>query len=177
MSSDFVLATSKITAAHDFAFKPDTAERAQMAETLGILGIKKLAFAGNLAPSGAKDLKLSAHIGATVIQACVVTTEPVTTRIEEDIVRLYEHGLEMPEGDEVEMPEDDTVEPLPAEIDLSQVMEEALALALPPWPRAKGVAPVDITVTEPGKAPLTDEDTKPFASLKDLRDKLGGIEE
>lgn len=177
MSSDFVLATSKLAAAHDFALKPDAAQRAQLAETLGILGIKKLSFAGTLAPSGAKDFKLTAHIGATVTQACIVTNEPVTTRIEEDVLRLYEHGLQMPEGDEVEMPEDDTVEPLPAEIDLSLVMEEALALALPPWPRAEGVEPVDITVTEPGKAPMTDEDTKPFAGLKDLRDKLGGTEE
>ena len=44
----------------------------------------------------------------------------------------------MPDGDEVEMPEDDTVEPMPEVIDLAEVAAEALALALPLYPRAPG---------------------------------------
>ena len=61
---------------------------------------------------------------------------------------------------------------MPTTLNLAEVMAEALALALPPWPRAPGVDPVDITVTEPGKAPLEDADLKPFAELKSLRDSL-----
>ena len=66
------------------------------------------------------------------------------------------------------MPEDETADPLPARLDLADVMAEALALALPAWPRAEGVAPVDLTVTEPGKTPMTDDEAKPFAALKSL---------
>ena len=70
------------------------------------------------------------------------------------------------------MPEDDTAEPLPRDIDLTRVMAEALALALPAFPRAEGVEPVDISVTEPGKTAMTDDDAKPFAGLKSLRDSM-----
>ena len=52
-------------------------------------------------------------------------------------------------------------------------MLEALSLALPPWPRAEGVDPIEVAVTEPGKDVMTDEDTKPFAALKSLRGKRG----
>ena len=48
----------------------------------------------------------------------------------------------------------------------------ALALAIPPWPRAPGVEPVEMSVTEPGKEAMTNDDVKPFAALKSLRDKL-----
>ncbi len=74
------------------------------------------------------------------------------------------------------MPEDDSAEPLPVTIDLGEVMAEALALELPPWPRAEGVEPVEMSVTEPGKTPMTDDDAKPFAGLKALRDKLSDDE-
>ena len=104
----------------------------------------------------------------------VVTLEPVSTRIDEPVTRRYLADIPEPsDAPEVEMPEDDTADPLPAVIDLAQVMAEALALALPPWPRAPGVAPVEMQVTEAGKDPLSDDDVKPFAALKELRDKLG----
>jgi hypothetical protein len=53
-------------------------------------------------------------------------------------------------------------------------MIEALSLALPPFPRAADAEPVDITVTEPGAAPLDADAVKPFAGLAGLRDKLTG---
>ena len=53
-------------------------------------------------------------------------------------------------------------------------MVEALALALPPWPRAEGVDAVALSVTEPGKQAMTDDDAKPFAALKSLRGNLEG---
>ena len=56
-------------------------------------------------------------------------------------------------------------------------MAEAVALALPPWPRAEGVETVAISVTEPGKTPLSDEDLRPFAALKALRDKGTSVDD
>ena len=169
-----LLRTKDITRSQDFSLAPDAAARAALAEELGILGIRKLTFDGRIAPEGAEDLRLTARLGATVVQPCVVTLAPVTTRIDEDVTRHYLAEMpDAPDGDEVEIPEDDTAEPLPREIDLAQVMAEALALALPPWPRAEGVDPVEISVTEPGQSAMTDEDAKPFAALRSLRDKLG----
>jgi uncharacterized metal-binding protein YceD (DUF177 family) len=70
------------------------------------------------------------------------------------------------------MPEDDTVEPLEHDIDLNRVLIEALSLALPPWPRRDDAEMGQTTAAAEGTEPLTDEDTKPFAGLAGLRDKL-----
>ncbi|WP_413719789.1 YceD family protein [Silicimonas sp. MF1-12-2] len=166
-----------ITRPRPFTLTPDADTRAALAAELGILAIRKLSFRGELLPDGPGDLRLVADLGATVVQPCVVTLEPVTTRIDERIARHYVSEMpDIPEGDEVEMPEDDTMEPLPRDIDLTEVMVEALALALPPWPRAEGVDAVALSVTEPGKQAMTDDDAKPFAALKSLRGKLEGDE-
>lgn len=152
---------------------PDAEARKAIADRLGILAVKKLTFEGQLAPMGKQDWTLSAKLGATVVQPCVVTLDPVTTRLDETVERKFLADLpELPDASEVEMPEDDSVEPLPETLELSDVMEEALALALPDWPRAPGVEPVDIAVTEPGQTPLSNDDVKPFAALKTLQEKL-----
>jgi uncharacterized metal-binding protein YceD (DUF177 family) len=176
MAETRVLATAKITRAHPFVLTPGTEEREALAEDLDIRGIRKLTFRGEVTPSGGRDLTLEAELGATVVQDCVVTGEPVVTRIDTGVTRRYLADYAPPGGDEVEMPEDDSAEPLPAALDLYAVMTEALALELPLFPRAEGVDPVDLTVTEPGVAPMTDDDAKPFAGLKALRDKLSGSE-
>lgn len=168
------LRTNDITKPRAFSLSPDSGARAALAENLGILGIRKLTFSGEIGPEGEKDVRLTAQLGATVVQACVVTLEPVATRIDEHVSRLFAaQMLETPEGDEIEMPEDDTVEPLPRVIDLADIMAEALALAIPPWPRAEGIDAMNLSVTEVGKTPMTDDDAKPFAGLASLRDKLG----
>ena len=174
MSETHVLTTSRVTSAEAFDLHPDEKVRADMAKRLDLLALRKLSFVGQVAPSGARDLTLDAQLGATVVQPCVVTGEPVTTRIDVPVLRAYLADMEEPTGDEVEMPEDDSAEPLPPEIDLSAVMEEALVLSLPDWPRAEGVEPIDLTVTEPGVAPMTDDDAKPFSGLKALRDRMAG---
>lgn len=172
-----VLKSSSITRATEFALRPEAEARQALAEDLSILAVRKLSFKGKITPEGASDLLLEADVGATVVQSCGVTGDPVTTRIDEPVVRRYIADMEAPDAEELEIPEDDTAEPLPADINLNAVMAEALALALPPWPRADGVEPVELSVTEPGKAPMTDEDARPFAGLKDLRDQLTGKKE
>ena len=165
--------TRDISAPVEFRLSPNAEVRAGLAKDLGVSNIRKLTFTGRISPDGANDLILEADLGATVVQPCVVTFAPVTTRIDEPVVRHYLKDVpDLPEGDEIEMPEDEAAEPLPREIHLAEVMAEALALAVPPWPRAAGVEPVEMSVTEPGKDAMTDDDVKPFAALKSLRDKL-----
>ncbi|KAA9005770.1 DUF177 domain-containing protein [Histidinibacterium aquaticum] len=155
--------------------EPDAAGRAALAAELGIEGIRKFRFAVTLTPRGKADWSLDADLGATVVQACVVTLDPVTTRIDERISRRFLADWSEPEGGtEIEMPDDETAEPLPATLDLYEVALEALALALPPYPRADGVEMDEAVFAEPGTEPLRDEDLKPFAGLKDLKDRLGG---
>lgn len=163
------LATRKPT---HFELKPDAIGRAGVATSLGIPGLKKLRFSGQIAPQGQRDWALTAILGATVVQDCVITLAPVTTRIDEEILRIYLAKLADVEETEVEMPDDETVEAAPAMLDIAEVMIEALSLALPPFPRAPDAALPDAQFTAPGVQPLTDEDVRPFAGLKDLRESL-----
>lgn len=151
---------------------PDAGARDSIAADLGLLELRKLRLEGRLAPFGRRDWRFEGHLGATVVQPCVVTLAPVVTRLEEAVLRSFVAEWQTPEGDEVELPEDVDTEPLGAEIDLGAIMVEALALALPAWPRTEG-ADLDTAVfTEPGQAPMRDEDARPFAGLASLRDKL-----
>lgn len=150
-----------------FDLVPEAEGREALAASLGIVAIRKLRLQGRLTPVGRQDWRLDGVLGATVVQDCVVTLAPVTTRIDEPVARTYLAAVEAPDAGEVEMPEDDTIEALPQSLDLGEVMAEALALALPPYPRAPGAELGSIIASEPGVAPLTDEAARPFAGLRD----------
>jgi uncharacterized metal-binding protein YceD (DUF177 family) len=152
---------------------PDDAARAAIASHLGIPAIRKLRFEGQLTPTGRRDWTLETMLGATVVQDCVVSLAPVVTRIDEPVLRRYMADLPEPALGETEMPDDDTLEELPATLDLAGVMIEALSLALPPFPRAPDAALGEVTVTEPGAVPLDAAAVRPFAGLARLKDSLG----
>lgn len=160
-----------------FDITPGEAARAALAEELDLSALRKLRFEGDIRSAGKRDFVLTATLGATVVQPCVQTLAPVTTRIDAQVERRFvaDWDIAADPGAEIEMPEDVTTEPLGTFIDPWAVMSEALALEIPDYPRAEGVAPLGETVvTEPGKTPMRDEDTKPFAGLAGLRDKLQG---
>jgi uncharacterized metal-binding protein YceD (DUF177 family) len=147
---------------------------------LGLSGLRKLSFEGRLEPLGDNDWQLKARLGATVVQPCVVTLEPVTTRIDTDVARMFIHGFVDVDAPEAEMPEDDTVEPLGVWIDPAVVMAEALTLVLPEYPRAadaQGSSATTVRITEPGKTPMSDAEARPFAGLAALKQQLEGDEE
>lgn len=158
--------------ATEFSITPTAPERSAIAKALGILGIKKLLFTGELTPVGPTDWELRAKLGATVVQACVVTLDPVTSRIDELVSRVYTAHFEEPDENDIEMSVDENTEPLPATVDVAAVMIEALSLALPTYPRVEGAEIGSIVVTERGIAPMTDDDAKPFAGLADLKKSL-----
>lgn len=173
-SEKIVLARLPRSAAFSFDLVPDAPARAALAAEFGLLALRKLRFAGSLVAEGKRDWALQATLGATVVQPCVVTAEPVTTRIDDPVTRRFLANMPQPEGDEAEIPDDDTLEPLPEILDLAMLMAEALALALPLYPRAPGAALAQARFAPPGVTPLDDEAAKPLAGLAALRDKLAG---
>jgi len=154
----------------EFDLRPDADELQAIAEELELTGLRKLAFSGSVRADGPRDWRLEGQLGATVTQPCAVTLEPVTTRIDEPVIRRYlaDPAPIEPDSEEAEMPEDDTAEPLQSVIDPGAVMIEALSLALPMHPRAQGVELGEVVVTESDATPLRDEDTRPFAGLADM---------
>jgi uncharacterized metal-binding protein YceD (DUF177 family) len=168
------LATRKATT---FSMSPDAPARAALATELGINEIRKLRFDGDITPQGERDWQLTGTLGATVVQECGVTLDPVVTRIDEQASRSYVANFEEIEATEAQMPEDDTIEPIPTVLDLEVVLSEVLSLALPPFPRAEGAELGQAVYTEDGATPMTDDDAKPFAGLGALKAALEAKEE
>jgi uncharacterized metal-binding protein YceD (DUF177 family) len=155
----------------DIRFSP--AEQEAAAATLKILGVAKMRFRGGIAPLGKADWELSGEVGATVTQECVLTLATVRTRIDEQVYRIFRKNMpEFEDGSVVELDMDENEEPLGAEIDLSAIALEAVALALPPYPKAEGAELEKTVFSGADVTPMTDEDAKPFASLAALKDKL-----
>ncbi len=160
-----------------FRWRPDGPGRAALARSLDLPRIDGFSFIGEILPEGRSDFVLKARLQADVTQSCVVTLAPVPAKIDEEISRRFLSDWQPPETEEFEIPEDDSQEALPEEIDIAEVAREALALALPPWPRAEGAELGEAVYAPPGETPLTDEALKPFAGLAGLLkkdDKPGG---
>lgn len=155
-----------------FRFVAEAPARAALAADLDLLALHALELVGEIRPLGRDELLLEARLTARADQACGVTLAPVPAVIDEPVRRRYVAGLVLPEGDEVEMPEDDTTEAMPEVIDIAAIAAEALALALPLYPRAPGAEFGQALHAEAGVSPLSDADLKPFAGLRGLADKL-----
>lgn len=149
-----------------FELAPDAPARAAIAADLGLSALPALRFKGEIRPIQSDAWEVVGRLAAKVVQPCVVTLAPVKTSLNEEVHRILSPHVATPEGDEVEMGDDET-EPLGQFIDVEAMMIEALTLALPLYPRAEG-AELDSPGTEP------DEETrKPFAGLADLLKKDG----
>ncbi|NOX41848.1 MAG: DUF177 domain-containing protein [Alphaproteobacteria bacterium] len=168
-----LVASLSDSAPNTFEITPDANARASFATFLGISGIRKLRFSGVVHPQDRKDWSLEGALGATVIQSCVVTNKPVTTRIDVKVKRLFLWDFDKRQAPSDESFDgDDDSEALGLELDLTQVMAEALALNLPQYPRAQDAHLDQSAFAPPGVAPMRDEDTKPFAGLAELGKKL-----
>jgi uncharacterized metal-binding protein YceD (DUF177 family) len=150
---------------HRFAHTATPEERSAVADVLDALDVPKLRIEGQVAPSGKEGWHLSAQITATAIQSCVVTLEPVATKLSEKIERDFQ-----PDASDALGPDgDDSVDPLTDSLDLGLIAMEALALALPDYPRKAGIDLADLVPEDP---PEPEEKPNPFAALASLRDKL-----
>lgn len=147
-------------------FTPDADQRRAVAKVLGLLDLPAFSFEAEVEPQG-RDLVLTGRLVAHAVQACIVTLAPVPARINQPVQRRYLSDWQAPEGDEAEIPEDDTIEPMPVSIDLAGVAIEALALALPEYPRAKGAALGAHEFPPPGASDDA-ETRKPLADLAAL---------
>lgn len=154
-------------------------QRKEMAATLEIIEIRKIRFSGSISATGQKDWELRAKLGATVVQSCVLTLEPVVTRFDvlvaRDFVPSLESAYKTPteeDEEEIEIPENENIEVLGQEIGLGAILIEAMALALPLYPKVENASLDQATFSADGVTPMQDEDTRAFAGLAGLRDKM-----
>lgn len=157
----------------NFEIQPTEAEAKALARLLGAQSVRKMRLAGRLTPIAGGGWLLEAELGATVVQTCVVSLEPVTTRIDQPVRRRFTATGPQTAEIVVQLDDEDDIEPLDDRIDLGLVAIEALALALPDYPRKPGALLDRRALAAEGAGPPQDGDAKPFAALAALRDKLG----
>ncbi len=154
-----------------------------LAERFSLVGLRDLKASGRLErPAGAGgELVLRCHLTASPVQSCVVTLEPVATRVDETIERRFRRvsAAELAAeaaalAEEVEMSE---VEPLVgSQLDLGEVVAEEFGLALDPYPRAAD-AEAALAGQQLGPTVTINADERaesPFAGLAELKPRAPG---
>jgi len=134
-------------------------ELAALAARLGLVALDALEAEIALAPAPGGAVRARGILRARVVQACVVTLEPVPQAVEAPIDwRVLPPG-EAP-SDEMDSGPDEIESEPDGSVDLGEALVQELALSLDPYPRAPGAE-------VPGEA--RDEAPSPFAGLAGLR--------
>jgi uncharacterized metal-binding protein YceD (DUF177 family) len=149
-------------------FAPDADQRAAIARLLELTDLPHLTFEGEITPEARGDLRLQGRLRARAVQACIVTLAPVPAKLDVPVLRQFIADWEEPVGEEIESPGDDTSEPMPSQIDFAAIAIEALALALPEYPRAPGAELGAMEFPAPSGSAAPDEVAKPLAGLAAL---------
>ena len=151
----------------------DADERTALAKRFGLLALDSLTAKVGLTPVDGGLVRVHGALAAEVTQACVVTLEPVPTRVEASFERLY--GADAPEeagGPIADADTEESPEPFTdGAVDVGEAVAEQLALELDPFPRAPGAAFDGFTS---GSKSVGDDDTGnagPFAALARLKEK------
>ncbi len=142
----------------------DDAERRALAARFGLIALESLAADVRLRRHGKGPLvEVSGRWSAEVVQACVVSLEPVRSKLEESFTSFYSSELETSEEILIDIDADDPPEPIgPEGIDIGEAVAQQLALALDPYPRLTGVQlPGGLDESEPAAGP--------FAALEVLK--------
>lgn len=151
-----------------YDIEANPSEREALTRRMGVLALDKLSATVILRRKAGNLVRVRGRLQADVVQACVVSLEPVPAHLEEEFELVY-----APEDqrDPAEVVVDMDVEDPPevivdGVIDIGEATAEHLALALDPFPRAPG-AQFEGGEEEPESPPKAN----PFASLAGLKKK------
>lgn len=116
-------------------------ERGRLAERFGLLALDRLIARVQLKRAAAGLIHVHGEFEADVVQACVVTLEPVHSQPRESFAIAFGAVRSAPAGEVViDVDQEDPVEELTdGRIDLGELVAQQLAVALDPYPRAPGV--------------------------------------
>ena len=141
----------------------DGGAREALAKLAGLAELPRLEAEFDLARHGSDGLRVAGRVSATVVQNCVVTLEPIESRIDEAIDLLFLGAAEEAASAGLQPLEaDDPPETLRGgAVDLGQIATEFLLLGIDPYPRKPG-AVFDAP-------PAGDPSSHPFAALAALK--------
>ncbi|WP_321503243.1 DUF177 domain-containing protein [Breoghania sp.] len=153
----------------------DADEREALRENCGLITVSRMEAHFTVKPWRKTGYSVIGRVTADVEQACVVSLEPVSQRVDEEVsvkfvpLREAEKWVQAPDEDGeivVDVEADDPPDFFEGNaIDLGALAAEYFALGLDPYPRAPGVSfEAALEAEEAGQ----DDRRKPFAGLKDM---------
>ncbi|HLI22575.1 MAG TPA: DUF177 domain-containing protein [Stellaceae bacterium] len=142
-------------------------ERTGLARRFDLLSLDRLEAKVKLTPIPGGFYRVTAALEAELVQACIVTLEPVPGRIAENFSLTF--GPVEEAGEIVLDGAAEPVEPLEGGvIDIGETVAQQLSLALDPFPRAPGAAiEIERVVAEEPRE-------SPFAALARLKQPKDG---
>ena len=164
---------------------PDKEARQNLVKRLGILGVDSIKADLELnREQGGMVVHVKGHILATLSQSCVVTLDPVKTKVNETFDAWYadpdqaialakvKHDKQVKANGETPIidEQEDPEKIIGGKIDLGEVVTQHLSLAIDPYPHKEGVK-YEYGDDEPEKVPEAFKNN-PFAALKDWKSKL-----
>ncbi len=136
----------------------DAETRGAVARTAGLRELPRLQATFDVSRYGAGGLRVVGRVSATVGQSCVVTLEPLTNQVDEEVNLFFVPPVAAIEKADVANANGDDPEPLIGGlIDLGALATEFLILGLDPYPRKPGA------IFEPPHQAAPEE--SPFAAL------------
>ncbi len=140
-------------------------ERTALARRFGLLALDALVATVRLKRVGGGAVSVDARCVAEVVQACVVTLEPIASRIEDSCQVLFAPLGTAAHADVTVSWDEDGPEPLTGDtIDVGEVVAAHLGVALDPYPRRPD-AVFSAARTEGGEDP---SGASPFGVLRGL---------
>lgn len=150
-------------------------ERAALAQRFDLLSLDSLT-ASFMLKRVRKDLvRVKGRVSADLVQACVVTLDPIPARIEERFEVDFLEGAQPAVADlELDAEAAEAPEPAPdGWIDLGELAAEQLGLAMDPYPRKPDAEIPGKWRAEPAAEAAATERPNPFAILKKLKENKG----
>ena len=143
-------------------------ERAAIVKALGLTALDKLDVRYRIVSLPGGGWRLSGDLTTDVVQACVVTLEPVASHLSETFnVEFWRDAGEPEGGEDKSVLSGPDVEALPSdEIPAGRIVFEALSAGLDPYPRSSSAA---FDWQDPETA--SPEKISPFSILAKLKDK------
>lgn len=159
-----------------FKFDADAAERAALADRFGLVSLDRFHASFSVRRLRKDLIRVNGHIAASLVQACVVTLEPIPVEIAENVeLDFSESEADPAEEMDLDAEAADGPEPLfGGMIDLGEVAAEQLGLAIDPYPRKPGAEIPTEWKADPAAEPEPAAKVNPFAELGKLTKGEGG---
>lgn len=129
----------------DVTLEPDAPTRDALARFVAVVGLPAFKAVLHVAPEGEEGLHVTGRLDAEVTQTCVVTLEPFTAPLSEEIDVYFAPEsaiaalLKDAEEDEDAEGEDDPPDAIvDGAVDLGVLVTEFLSLGIDPYPRKPG---------------------------------------